>query len=70
MESSRSFKNKLLVMIVFKVILIASLFFDGVISQRYPAVCPVGILGEFATLVACDVQQVYCKVRLSNSKNK
>ena len=54
-------------MIIFKVILISAFFINAVILQLYPATCPVGILGEFATMVACDVQQIYCKVsRLNN----
>jgi hypothetical protein len=50
-------------MILLKAIFSLLLIKHAVILANFPATCPVGILGEFATTVACDAQQIYCKVR-------
>jgi hypothetical protein len=49
-------------MLFFRLILLSIKLLKIIETQSFRSYCPVGIIGESAYSIACEAQDIYCKV--------
>jgi hypothetical protein len=49
-------------MLFFRLILLSIRLLKIIETQSFRSYCPVGIIGESAYSIACEAQDIYCKV--------